>query len=556
MATKVTPTNVIATASKVSWLPLVIIVIAQLQMGINVNALPVSLGPIVEDLNAPATAVSTALVVYSLAVAAFVMLGAKLGKLFGERLVFQVSAVGHGVAMLIMALSRDTTMMNMAQLFAGLAAALLVPTLVVLIAANYHGKQQSQALGILASIPAIASGLAFVVAGFIATALTWRLSFALVFIQSLLVLFLSFRLTSVPRQKDIKIDFVGVVLSALAIALILFAFNNINRWGPVLATPAAPFNVLGLSPVPIFIVAGIVLGQAFFMWIARREAQGKTPLLAREVLNSPEERNAVIAFLVAGALSAAISFLIPLYVQIVQGNTPLFTAVAIVPYALAVAAAAILSVRLYGRISPRLMGAGCFILNAAGFALVAATISRDWGTLLVIVGLVLAGVGEGTMLTLLFNVLVSASPKKYAGDVGALRGVVNNVSSALGAAFAGVVAVTLLTGALSSSLDRSTLPPQFNLDNVSRVDFVSDAQLKAVLATTPATPAQVDELMRINQAARISALRASFLLLALICLLAIFPAMRLPRYRLIELDAEEIVDEQRQGAHSTAPVTG
>ena len=363
MATKVTPTNVIATASKVSWLPLVIIVIAQLQMGINVNALPVSLGPIVEDLNAPATAVSTALVLYSLAVAAFVMLGAKLGKLFGERLVFQGSAVGHGVAMLIMALSRDTTMMNMAQLLAGLAAALLVPTLVVLIAANYHGKQQSQALGILASIPAISSGLAFVIAGFIATALTWRLSFGLIFIQSLLVLLLSFRLTPVPRQKDIKIDFVGVVLSALAITLILFAFNNINRWGAVLATPEAPFNVLGLSPVPIFIVAGIVLGQAFFMWIARREAQGKTPLLAREVLNSSEERNAVIAFLVAGALSSAISFLIPLYIQIVQGSTPLFTSVAIVPYALAVAAAAILSVRLYGRMNPALVGSRLFHLE-------------------------------------------------------------------------------------------------------------------------------------------------------------------------------------------------
>src|SRR5512139_612189 len=50
-----------------SWLPLIIIVIAQLQMGINVNALPVSLGPILQDLNAPATAVSTALVLYSLA---------------------------------------------------------------------------------------------------------------------------------------------------------------------------------------------------------------------------------------------------------------------------------------------------------------------------------------------------------------------------------------------------------------------------------------------------------------------------------------------------------
>jgi hypothetical protein len=133
---------------------------------------------------------------------------------------------------------------------------------------------------------------------------------------------------------------------------------------------------------------------------------------------------------------------------------------------------------------------------------------------------------------------------------------VNNVSSALGAAFAGVVAVTLLTGVLSSSLNRSTLPSQFNLDNVGRVGFVSDAQLKAVLATTSATPAQIDELMRINQAARISALRSSFLLLALICLVAIFPAMRLPRYRVTELDAKEIVDEQRHGKHRAALVTG
>ena len=61
------------------------------------------------------------------------------------------------------------------------------------------------------------------------------------------------------------------------------------------------------------------------------------------------------------------------------------------------------------------------------------------------------------MLTLLFNVLVSASPKEFAGDVGALRGVVNNVSSALGAAFAGVVAVT--SADRWRSRPASTAPP-------------------------------------------------------------------------------------------------
>lgn len=69
----------------VPWFPLIVIVLAQLQLNMNVSVLPVSLGPISEDLAAPTTAVATALLLYSLFVAAFVMLGAKIGKLGGER---------------------------------------------------------------------------------------------------------------------------------------------------------------------------------------------------------------------------------------------------------------------------------------------------------------------------------------------------------------------------------------------------------------------------------------------------------------------------------------
>jgi len=144
-----------------SWLPLVVILLAQIQMAFNVNAIPVSIGPIVEELGVPATSVGTALVFYALVVAGFGLGGAKLGKMFGERLVFQVTALGHGAAMAIMALSSGAQMMNLAQALAGLAAAALVPTLVVLIAANYRSKQQAQALGILAGTPAISGALAF-----------------------------------------------------------------------------------------------------------------------------------------------------------------------------------------------------------------------------------------------------------------------------------------------------------------------------------------------------------------------------------------------------------
>src|SRR5688500_3642107 len=116
----------------------------------------------------------------------------------------------------------------------------------------------------------------------------------------------------------------------------------------------------------MFILLGIVLGQAFFKWSTKRVASRKQPLLAMEVLDSPEERNAVIAFLVAGGVGPAVSFLIPLYVQIVQDRTPLFSAAAILPYALTIAAAGILTVRLYDRVSPRTLGVVSFVLVAIG----------------------------------------------------------------------------------------------------------------------------------------------------------------------------------------------
>jgi len=250
-----------------------------------------------------------------------------------------------------------------------------------------------------------------------------------------------------------------------------------------------------------------------------------------EVLGSKEEKSAVVAFLVAGSLSLAVGFLIPLYVQIGQGRTPLASAVAILPYAVAIAAAGVLSVRLYDRFSPRSLGVTSFILIAIGMVIVAITIGNDWSTVAVIVGLLLVGISEGTLLTLLFNVLVSASPKRLAGDVGALRGVANNVSNALGAAFASVVAVGLLGVFLASAYSRSELPHDVETRAVSgTVDFISDNELRSALSASTATPEQVDKAVAINEDAGLRALRASFLIVGAISLLAIFPASRLPSY--------------------------
>jgi MFS family permease len=543
-ATEPAPTASIAPAAG-PWLPMAVIMLAQIQMSFNVTALPVSIGSIVEDFGTPATTIGTALVVYSLCVAAFVMLGAKFGKVIGERLIFQLTVLIHGAAMLLMALSVSTGVMIGAQAIAGLAAACLVPSLVVLVAANYRGRQQAQCLGLLAGTPAIASVLAFVIAGFLGTALTWRYSFAFLTVLSALVLLLSFRLNPVERQAGIKIDVIGAALAAAAIILISLGFNYLNEWGPLLARGPAPFSIAGFSPAPLLILVGLVLAQTFFAWAHKRRAANDPALLSLEVLDTPTERNAAFAMLVVGILGAAVNFLLPLYMQIVQGRSSLATSVAAVPYTLAIFMAAVLVVRLYESQTARQIGAVSFAVMAVGLVLLAFTIGGDWGTPLVIVGLVVVGLGEGALLTLLFNVLVSESPKRLAGDVGALRGTANNLATAVGTAVAGLASVGLLALFVASSLaSNSTLPRELQAQvNLDKVSFVSNDHLTETLDNnTSASPEQVTEAVRLNTLTRQRALRGTFLILAGIALLAIVPSLRLPKYSPGEVPASAATD--------------
>ena len=524
----------IAGALKASWLPMIVIALAQIQMGFNVNALAISMGSIVEDLGVSPATVGTALVIYSLAVAGLVMIGAKVGRIIGSRLAFQIGIGAHGASMAMMAISTNELMMGAAQLIAGVAAALAVPALVVMITAHYHGSQQEQSLGLLGAAQASSSALAFLVVGLLSTVVSWRWSFVLLVILGAINIVLSFRLMAVERRSGIRIDWVGAVFAAAAITLISLGFNNVGSWGLIVASSGAPFDIGGVSPAPIMIVGGIAIGQLFFSWLRRQESLRKPTLFAIETLETREERSATIALLIIAAIGPAVNFLLPLYIQIVQGRSVMETAIAIVPYAAAIFIGTTFVVRVYGILAPRQIGRYGFIMVAFGLFVLAHSVNNEWGTPSVIGALLIVGLGEGALLTLMFNVLVSASPKELSGDVGALRGTTNNLATGLGTAIASVLAIAVLGLVVSASIAESPiLPPtvadQLYLDNV---DFISNDDLAAALtANTDATTDQIAELVRINTDARLRALTITFQVLAVLTLLGIVPASGLPPYR-------------------------
>src|SRR5271168_4605089 len=182
------------TEAQESWVPMIAIALGQVLMSFNVASLPVALSGMVNSFGVPPTTVATGIVTYSLAVAGFVMLGAKLNQRFGALHVFRVVVVLFGAAQVLMTLSPSATLMITAQGLCGAAGAALVPSLVALIAENYKGAQQATAVGALGSARAGAGVAAFLIGGLLGTFIGWRPAFGILIALAAIVFVLSFRL--------------------------------------------------------------------------------------------------------------------------------------------------------------------------------------------------------------------------------------------------------------------------------------------------------------------------------------------------------------------------
>lgn len=528
-----TATAIVDIEQRESWVPMIAICLGQAIMSFNVASLPVALSGMVESFGVPPTTIATGIVMYSLAVAGLVMLGAKLLQRYGATRVFRIVVGVFALGQVVMTLSPTATVMIIAQGLIGASAAVIVPALVALIANHYKGTQQATAVGALGSARAGAGVAAFTIGGLLGTFVGWRPIFGLLIVTAAIVFLLSFKLKEDKARPEVQIDYLGVLLAAASVTLISFGFNNLNRWGIGFASPNAPFDLAGVSPAPVLIVLGVILLQVFIRRCRQVAGAGRTPLLDLRVVMSPTERAAVITMFVVVGMEAMLNFTVPLYIQIVQGQSPLQTAIAMMPFNLTVFFTAILVVRLYGRFTPRQIGRAGFAICTVALLWLAFVVKNDWSAFPVLFGLIAFGIGQGALVTLVFNVLVTAAPKELAGDVGSLRGTTQNLSVAVGTAVAGALMVGMLSAGIMRDLaDNSYITPELQQQlDLDSINFVSNDRLAAIMERIEATPEQKAEAFRINAAMRLNALKVGLLLMAGLAALTILPAGRLPGYR-------------------------
>ena len=129
---------------------------------------------------------------------------------------------------------------------------------------------------------------------------------------------------------------------------------------------------------------------------------------------------------------------------------------------------------------------------------------------------------------------VSGAPDEQASEIGGLQNTVTNLGASLGTALAGSILFSVLASSLLVSLPNipglsEDVQQKATVTLSSGVPIVSDAQLSSALEHTSLTSDQQQAVLKANDDARLRALRASLLGIAIVELLAIFAARRLPK---------------------------
>jgi MFS family permease len=512
---------------------------AQFIMVLDTTVMNVSISQVVEDLDSSVSEVQLAITAYTLVMAAFMLTGAKLGDLLGRRRVFGIGLAVYGVGSLITALSPSIGFLLFGwSLIEGLGAVLVIPAIASLTAINYTGRERAMAFGLLGGISGAGAAVGPLIGGFVTEALTWRVVFAAETVTVLGILLLVKKIQDDATVSKDKLDVVGAGLSALGMGLTVFGILKISEWGvfqpkgalEIGGTEITPF---GFSVVPFLIAGGLVVLGLFTRWEQRVAGNGRTPLLAPDLLHIPQLRAGLSTVLSQYLILAGTFFVIPLYLQLVLGKNALETGLKILPISITMMLAAVLGPRLAVHMSPRrIVQIGLGILFVAVIGLMS-SIGPELSSAAFAISLALFGGGIGLVISQLGNVVMSSVGPERASEAGGVQGAAQNLGQSLGTALIGAVLLTGLTTGFTERVQANPQVPQALAQKIADgteegIPMVSQATVEKVAEDAGLPQRQVDALVGDYNDAQVDALKRALLVASLFVLVGLWFARSLP----------------------------
>ncbi len=513
--------------------------LAMFVLVIDTTIMNVSISALISDFNTDVATVQAAITLYALVMASLMITGGKIGDIVGRKRAFRIGLVIYGVGSLLTAVSPTIAVLFVGwSILEGLGATLVMPAIQTLVTSNYRGEDRAVAYGILGGIVAGGIALGPIIGGWLTTAYTWRLAFAGEVVVVILVLALSRYILDAPLETEEKpkLDIVGSILSALGIGLIVFGILLAGTYGwwearQTFSIAGIEISPFGLSPTPVFIAAGAVILLAFAAWERYVITRGKMPLVKLDVLRDRRVTSGIFIQLVQTLLFGGFLFSMALFLQIALGLNAMQTGFVYLPLSIPLLIASLAASRLSAFIAPkRIIQSGFFVI-ILGLLLSIATIDVEVKGLGLMTGFALIGIGGGLIASQVMNLVLSQVVPERTSETAALMSTSENLGMALGTALMGSILVAgLAVGAISMIEESPVIPEELKPDLISAVEenvrFLSDEELQAILEGAPPDLAQ--EILRINEIARIQGIKTSLWGLVIFVSFGIIASIFLP----------------------------
>jgi Na+/melibiose symporter-like transporter len=330
-----------------------------------------------------------------------------------------------------------------------------------------------------------------------------------------------------------KLDFVGAGLSALGLGMLVFGVLRSSEWGWIEPKTGGP-SWAGLSPTVWLVLGGLFVIWVFFRWEERQESLGKEPLVRPGMLRNKQLSGGLTMFFFQYLVQAGFFFVVPLFLSVCLGLSALATGARLLPLSVTLLAAAIGIPKLFPNVSPRLVVRGGLLALLLGTVVLLAGLDADAGPEVVFVPMLLVGLGIGALASQLGGITVSAVPDDESPEVGGIQNTMTNLGASLGTALAGSLMIAAVSSSFLTNIAQSPSIPaeaksQAQVELAGGVPFVSDADLESALDEAQVSSATTDATLEAYQDARLQGLRAALAILAVLTLVGLFAAQRIPR---------------------------
>jgi len=517
------------------WVALVVVLTAAFIVVLDNTVLNVAIPTIRAELHTTLPSLLWVVTGYALTFATLLIIGGRLGDMYGHRRIFIIGAGLFGVGSFVASIATSVPQLILGEaVIEGIGASLMLPATLAILSTTFKGRERATAFAAWGASAGVAAAFGPVVGGWLTWNYSWRWAFRINVIIAPLAIIgaLVFMSRGVRTGRRLPLDAAGAALIAVGMFLLVFALSEgatYGWWRPLRGFllfghrvwPAS--RVVSIMPIIFAVAVGVLI--AFYFVERAKERRGAHPLFPFVYLRIKTYRYGLLTGLVLAMGQFGLSFVLPVFLQGARLLTPQQNGWWQFPTGIFIIIGAQAGGRLIRAVGTTVVVRTGLFSYVVGILLIAHAVSLHITMWRLLPGLAFYGIGIGFAGAQLTNVVMSEVPAESSGVASGANTTVRQVGAALGVAMIGSLLSAEIVSHAVTRLHAVTLPLAVKAQALAGV-HASGAFYQPSASTSPHDASVVQHLLRTSVA---SGTRVALVFAASIVLVGAFLSFLIPR---------------------------